>query len=237
MSYPYHGQYPEDYSTPSTPHDVPYPQWEVIEQRESPPQIPPDQQQQQHQASPLQPQPPLLSPQQHYTTIQLEHPEHVVPSQSIPQGLHDNTPVRLRPVHTTPSPYGHEGTISPSGEDKPPQPPPLHIKTTTTRTRAISPVTSTILRPAATRARGSQHHTRAHPYTRPQSAMSAGPSTSATAGGAHGHSRFQRDVEQSHVSYAGQALASSSSAMPSPAGVPPGRVGSYGSVMRCVCPR
>ncbi|KAF4563722.1 hypothetical protein EYR36_002963 [Pleurotus pulmonarius] len=159
MSYPHHGQYPENYSEPSTPHG--YAQWEL-------------EQPQQHQQFQQQPQQAELVPSpvpsfQSNTTIQLEEvpPERIVPSQtSEPQHV-----TRLRPAHPT-----HEHRSEASGSAKP------RMQVDTSRP-SLSPAGSSLgLRhsPVATRP-----PVQYHPYRRPQSA--AGPSTVVSAPSRHRH--------------------------------------------------
>ncbi|KAK0204291.1 hypothetical protein DFS33DRAFT_1338317 [Desarmillaria ectypa] len=86
MSYPYHGQYSEEYSTPSTPRE-PFPSWEVIEHQ-------PQAQQQSEPVFPgqLSPLTPTLTPM--YT--QTVQPEHLTGAdQSSPV---DNNTIRLLPA-------------------------------------------------------------------------------------------------------------------------------------------
>ena len=159
MSYPHHGQYPENYSEPSTPHG--YAQWEL-------------EQPQQHQQFQQQPQQAeiVTSPVpsfQSNTTIQLEEvpPERIVPSQTS-EAQHVT---RLRPTRA-----GHEHRSEASGSAKP------RMQVDTSRP-SLSPAGSSLaLRhsPVATRP-----PVQYHPYRRPQSA--AGPSPVVAAPSRHRH--------------------------------------------------
>lgn len=86
MSYPYHGQYPDEYSTPSTPRD-PFPQWEVLEQHQPQAQgaqMPQHQDIQLNQPSPLTP---IQTTPLYAQHLQLD-PEPYIPSQDSPLTEH-----------------------------------------------------------------------------------------------------------------------------------------------------
>ncbi|KAJ7698557.1 hypothetical protein B0H17DRAFT_323390 [Mycena rosella] len=202
------GQYPDEYSAPSTPRDPSYPQWEQQPQQES-------QHSQEHLQQPLehsqQSQQGLEQPQQQHhqplplpppsqPSMYLEDPQHLVPSQIPQRGTHDLTPIRLLPV------VGQPPTRSPPVEIKPVM---LQVDTAVRSTAHAGPST----RPAS-RARPHQYH----PYApRPSSAS--------------GNTRREFEAPP-HVRFASQTntpQAHPGSAMHSPAA----RQTTFTSPMRC----
>jgi hypothetical protein len=173
------GQYPDEYashSAPPTPRDPNYQpqQWEQQQQESQHSQVSDqmsqqtlehalEQPQEHHQPSSLPPPPQQpLYPQQ-----PLEDPQHLVPTQVLPRGTHDLTPIRLHPPGR-----------SPPVEIKPVM---LQVDTTTRSTAHAGPST----RPAS-RARPHQYH----PYPRPSSASGTSAAAHRREIEAHHHVRF-----------------------------------------------
>lgn len=174
------GQYPDEYashSTPPTPRDPNYqPQSQWEQQPESQHSQISDQMSQQALEQALE------VPQQQQTSQQptfhrpLEDPQHLVPSQTLPRGAHDLTPIRLLPVS------GQPPGRSPPVEIKPVM---LQVDTALRSTAHAGPST----RPAS-RARH-----QFHPYQRPASASGQRREIEA-----HHHVRFasQQNTPQIH---------------------------------------
>ncbi|KAF9457922.1 hypothetical protein BDZ94DRAFT_1174637 [Collybia nuda] len=215
MSYSY-GQFPgEQYSNPSTPLDV-FPQWETVEREEQQSQQQQAQQQQQqsqqqqipqHQHELHSPTAPLQPPQPQFQIIQLDEPQHVVPSQRGP--AHDDTPIRLHHVNKIERRRDHRESESHN----------LRVDT------AARPGTASGSGPSmAMRSARPQAHNQSHPYRRPPSA--AGTS-----------SAMQRPREQQVRFASGGSSSMPSPAIPSPAmplsamASPASRLASFGSAM------
>ncbi|KAJ7322999.1 hypothetical protein DFH08DRAFT_969632 [Mycena albidolilacea] len=175
------GQYPDEYashSAPPTPRDPNYQQpqqWEQQQQESQHSQVS-DQMPQQTLEQALEQsqehhQPPPTPQQSLYSQQPLEDPQHLVPTQVLPRGTHDLTPIRLHPVAGTPG-------RSPPVEIKPVM---LQVDTTTRSTAHAGPST----RPAS-RARPHQYH----PYTRPSSASGSSAAAHRREIEAHHHVRF-----------------------------------------------
>ncbi|KAL0957984.1 hypothetical protein HGRIS_000161 [Hohenbuehelia grisea] len=212
MSYSFHGQYPENYSTPTTPHS--FPAWEI----EANPQ------QQQHQQAQQQ-----ADPTQHPSTPQEQHqhtfpvmntihlgevPERIVPSQAreaLAQQQHqDIHALRLNPAQFASHPEGRSDSgAAPSGHARPLP----HIDTARPSTSPTA--SSTLLM------RRSPSVARPHPYRRPQSAAGTHAGSSAMPAPPAGRARDT----SSHVRFHGSG---GSSVMPSPISAPP-RMTSFGS--------
>ncbi|KAJ7255381.1 hypothetical protein C8J57DRAFT_607825 [Mycena rebaudengoi] len=175
----YYGDEYSAHSAPHTPRDGSYPQWEVEQQMQQDSQSQSQdiqsqsqQSQPQHEQPQQQQQPPLSfppPPQQPSLYPPLEDPGQLVPSQVLPRGRHDLTPIRLHPP----------------GRSPPVEIKPIEVDTTVRSTAGAGPNT----RPAS-RAR---HQHQYHPYRGPTG--EAGPSSRREIE-AHQHVRFPTNTPQ-----------------------------------------
>ncbi|KAJ7018563.1 hypothetical protein C8F04DRAFT_1243207 [Mycena alexandri] len=195
------GQYPDEYashSTPPTPRDPNYqPQSQWEQQPQSQHSQISDQMSQQALEQALEVPPPPQQPTFHQP---LEDPQHLVPSQILPRGAHDLTPIRLLPV-----------TGQPPGRSPPVEIKPVMLQVDTTLRSTAHPGSST--RPAS-RAR---HQHQFHPYQRPASASGQRREIEA-----HHHVRFasQTNTPQMHPGSAMHSPASARQTFASPSEYP-----------------